>query len=127
MQPISSRRLSNIRIDALRSLALAALLAGVAAPALAEDAPDTAKLWTKHCQSCHGPDGKGRTKAGEKAKVRDLSAAEVKAALTKEKAVEAIRVGVKEKDSDKMAMKGYSDKLSDAEIQALAEHSLSFK
>jgi cytochrome c553 len=127
MQPISSRRRSNIRIDAVRAVALAALLAGAAAPALAEDAPDAAKLWTKHCQSCHGPDGKGHTKAGEKAKVRDLSAADVKGALTKEKAAEAIRVGVKEKDGDKLAMKAYADKLSEAEIQALAAHSLSFQ
>jgi cytochrome c553 len=102
----------------------------IAAPVRAADepaAPDVAKLWTKNCQSCHGPDGKGKTKAGEKAKVKDLSSAEVKSSLTREKAVEAIKNGVKEKDSDKMAMKAYSEKLSQAEIEALADHSLSFK
>jgi cytochrome c553 len=114
----------------LGRLVVAGLFAGVlaATPALAEDAVDVGKLWTKHCQSCHGADGKGKTKMGEKAGVKDLSSAEVKGALTEAKAAEAIKVGVKEKDDpSKLAMKGYSDKLSAAEIDALAKHSLSFK
>jgi cytochrome c553 len=106
----------------------AAFVALVAvAPAHAADAPDVAKLWSKHCQTCHGADGKGKTKAGEKAKVKDLTAADVKAKLTKQKAIESMKNGIKEKDSDKMAMKSYSDKLSDAEIEALADYSLTFK
>lgn len=104
------------------------LLAGSASAAdPAADAPDAAKLWKKHCQSCHGEDGKGETKAGQKAKVRDLSAADLKAKLTRDKAVAAIRDGVKEEGSDKMAMKGYSEKLSAAEIEVLADHSMAFK
>ena len=49
----------------------------------------------------------------------------VKAGLTKAKAVEAIKNGVKHED--KVAMKPYADKLSEAEIDALADHSLAFK
>lgn len=110
------------------SAVIAAALVTVffAGHAVAADA-DVAKLWSKNCQTCHGADGKGKTKSGEKSGVKDLSLAEVKGKLDKAKAVAAIKDGVKEKDSDKMAMKAYADKLSAAEIDLLAEYSLSFK
>jgi mono/diheme cytochrome c family protein len=132
MTRISSRRVSNSSTDCtLARVLTAGLIAGalaLAGPVQAEDAPDAAKLWTKHCQSCHGPDGKGKTKMGEKLKVRDLTAADVKASLTQAKAAEAIKNGVKDpKDESKLVMKSYSDKLGAAEIDALAAHSLSFK
>lgn len=130
-------KLSTFRTEAfskndrrLGRLVVAGLVVGMltAAPAMAEDAPDVAKLWSKNCQSCHGPDGKGKTKMGEKAGVKDLTSAEVKGSLTEAKAAEAIKAGVKEKDDpSKFAMKAYADKLSAAEIDALAKHSLSFK
>ena len=101
-----------------------ALLAGTASAA---DPVDAAKLWSKNCQTCHGADGKGKTKSGEKAKVKDLTAADVKSKLTRAKAIEAIAKGVKEEGSDKMAMKAYSEKLSTAEIEALADYSMAFK
>ncbi len=110
------------------SVLVVAALATVflAGNALAADA-DVAKLWSKHCQTCHGADGKGKTKSGEKAGVKDLTAPDVKGKLEKAKVVTAIKDGVKEKDSDKMAMKAYADKLSAAEIEALADYSMAFK
>jgi mono/diheme cytochrome c family protein len=117
----------NRKSRSASALAVAALATVFfAGNALAGDV-DVAKLWTKHCQTCHGADGKGKTKSGEKAGVKDLSLAEVKGKLDKAKAVAAIKDGVKEKDSDKMAMKAYADKLSAEEIDALADHSMSFK
>ncbi len=129
---ITSTRLGTISTNDRRMgrLLLAGLVAGAlsATPAMAEDAPDAGKLWSKHCQSCHGPDGKGKTKMGEKSGVKDLTSAEVKGSLTEAKAADAIKSGVKEKDDpSKFAMKAYSDKLSAAEIDVLAKHSLSFK
>ena len=105
-----------------------AVLTGVflAGTSRADDV-DAAKLWTKNCQTCHGPDGKGKTKAGEKAKVKDLTSAEVKGKLTKAKAAEDIKNGIKEEGSDKMAMKAYGDKLSAAEIDALSAYVLTLK
>jgi cytochrome c553 len=104
------------------------LLAGPASAAdPAAGAVDAGKLWAKNCQTCHGPDGKGKTKAGEKAKVKDLTAADVKAKLTKAKALEAMKNGIKEEGSDKLAMKSYVEKLSAPEMDALADHALSFK
>lgn len=116
------------RRGALAGMVVAAvaglLLAG---SAIAADAVDVQKAWQKSCQSCHGADGKGKTKAGEKSGAKDLTSAEVKAAWPRAKMVEAIRDGVKEKDSDKMAMKSYADKLSAEEMDALATYSMSFK
>lgn len=124
----SSRRRSNSNTEA-RGIFAAATLAAVliAAPALAEDAaPDGAKLWTKHCQSCHGADGKGKTKMGEKLKVRDLTAADVKAGLTEQKVLDSMKNGIKD-DSGKEVMKSFTEKLSDAEMKAVAAHTLAIK
>ena len=117
----------NVRIAAgmfVAALAGVALAAGVASAA---DPVDAAALWAKNCQSCHGADGKGKTKIGEKMKVRDLSSPEVKAKLTKAKALDSMKIGVKEVGTDKVVMKPYADKLSAAEIEALADYSLAFK
>lgn len=141
MTPTSSRRVLSSTTDRARGreaglglaiAAVAALAVLAAAPAWAEDAPakaapDAAKLWKKNCQSCHGPDGKGDTKAGKKAKVEDLTSAEVKAKLERPKVIESIRDGIKAKDSDKMAMKAYSKKLSEEEIAVLADYAMAFK
>jgi mono/diheme cytochrome c family protein len=132
MTPTSSRRVSSSNTERIlvRALAAGAMIAALACAgtSFAEDAPDATKLWTKHCQSCHGADGKGKTKMGEKLGVRDLTAADVKASLTQAKAVEAIKNGVKDPDDPaKLVMKSYSEKMSAAEIDAVAAHSLAFK
>ena len=88
-------------------------------------AADGKALWDKHCGSCHGPDGKGDTKAGKLTKVRDLNAADVKPGLTQDKVHAVISDGVVDKDSGKTRMKGFKDKLSAEEIDALTRHVLS--
>lgn len=107
---------------------LAAALAGafLAGPAFAADV-DAEALWKKNCQTCHGPDGKGKTKSGEKAKVKDLTSAEIKAKYDRAKVLDAIKNGVKEEGSDKMAMKPYGEKLSAPEIEALTDYTLALK
>lgn len=110
------------RRAAVLALACAFLLGGTTAMAA-----DTAALWDKHCASCHGKDGKAKTKMGEKLKVRDLSDPAVKAKVTKASAVDSMKNGVKGEDGDKLVMKAFTDKLSEEEIQALADYSLSFK
>jgi len=133
MKSSSSTQRSNSRHSSRFAPAVVALLSTVfgvvllAGTASAADPVDAAKLWSKNCQTCHGADGKGKTKSGEKAKVKDLTAADVKSKLTRAKAIEAIAKGVKEEGSDKMAMKAYSEKLSTAEIEALADYSMAFK
>ncbi len=81
--------------------------------------------WTKHCASCHGKDGKGETKAGRMAGVKDQTDAKYQTGLTDEKMFAAIKDGLKEGDKEKM--KPFKDKLSDDEIEALVAQVRSFK
>jgi cytochrome c553 len=84
----------------------------------------TAENWEKHCAKCHGPDGRGDTKMGKKAGVKDMTLAEYQSALNEEKAVKAIRDGLKEKNVEKMKP---NKLLTDDEIKALIQHIRQFK
>jgi cytochrome c553 len=95
------------------------LLAG---PSRAADAPAN---WTKHCASCHGKDGKGETKAGRMAGVKDQTDAKYQAGLTDDKMFAAVKDGLK--DGGKEKMKPFKEKLSDDEIKALVAHVRSLK
>lgn len=98
----------------------ALLLAG-AASVRAADAKET---WDKNCAKCHGEDGKGKTKMGEKLGVKDYTDAKVQAELKEEKMAKAIKEGIKE--DDKTKMKAFTD-FSDDEVKALIAHVRSFK
>ena len=74
--------------------------------------------WTKHCASCHGKDGKGQTKAGRAADVKDLTDAKYQATFTDEQMFKQIKEGMKDAKG-KEKMKPFADKLSDDEIKAL--------
>jgi cytochrome c553 len=95
------------------------LLAG---PTRAADAPTN---WTKHCASCHGKDGKGETKAGRMAGVKDQTDAKYQAGLKDDAMFAAIKDGLK--DGGKEKMKPFKEKLSDDEIKALVTHVRSLK
>lgn len=92
------------------------LLAALAVAAWTAHA-DPAENWTKQCASCHGKDGKGETKAGKKAQVKDLTDAKYQAEFTDEQAFKSIKDGLKEGDKEKM--KPFASKLSDDDIKAL--------
>lgn len=81
-------------------------------------AADVAENWTKHCGSCHGKDGKGDTKAGRKADVKDLTDAKYQAGFADEQMFKQIKEGLKDKNG-KEKMKAYGGTLSDEEIKAL--------
>ena len=88
-------------------------------------AADAKETWEKDCAKCHGPDGKGKTKMGEKLGVKDYSDAKVQEALKDDAMTKAIKDGVK--DGDKTKMKGFGDVLSDDEIKALVKYVRDFK
>ena len=75
---------------------------------------DGAALYKAKCAMCHGPDGAGKTPAGQKANVRDLSSPEVQ----------------KQSDSDlshvigqgKGKMPAFGKTLSDDQIKLLVAH-----
>jgi mono/diheme cytochrome c family protein len=102
-------------------ISLALLIAG----AVSVRAADTKELWEKNCAKCHGPDGKGKTKMGEKLEVKDYTSAKVQEDMKDEKMVKAIKDGVK--DGEKNKMKAYGETLSDDEIKALVKFIRDFK
>jgi cytochrome c553 len=88
-------------------------------------AADVQANWTKHCASCHGKDGKGQTKAGRMAGVKDQTDPQYQAGLKEDKMFASVKEGVKEDGKEKM--KPFKDKLSDDEIKALIAHVRSLK
>ena len=98
----------------------ALLMAG----AVSVRAADAKETWDKNCAKCHGEDGKGKTKMGEKLGVKDYTDAKVQAEMKDEKMLKAIKEGVKE--DDKTKMKAFGD-LSDDEVKALIAHVRAFK
>jgi cytochrome c553 len=88
-------------------------------------AADVKENWTKSCAKCHGEDGKGQTKMGQKAGVKDLTDAKVQAELKDDKAFKSIKEGIKDSDG-KVKMKP-AEGLSDDDIKALVAHVRSFK
>ena len=82
-------------------------------------AADVKELWEKNCVKCHGADGKGDTKMGKKAGVKDLTDAKFQAEVTDEKAFKAIKEGVK--DGDKTKMKP-AEGVTDDDIKGLVAH-----
>ncbi len=105
-----------------RSLVFAAAMASMLAGA--SHAADGAAAWEKNCASCHGKGGKGDSKAGQMLKVRDLTAADVHSTLNADGVRKTIEEGVVDKDTGKSRMKGYKDKLSTDDIDALVKYVL---
>lgn len=91
----------------------------------AQDAKAEAKAnFDKYCAGCHGKEGKGDTKLGQKLEARDYTDAKVVATLKDEEMFKAVKDGLKK--GDKVLMKPYSDKLDDAQIKALVAHVKAF-
>ncbi len=88
-------------------------------------AAEAKENWEKNCAKCHGPDGKGKTKMGEKLGIKDYSDPKVQDAIKDEDMVKAIKEGIKE--GDKTKMKAFGDTLSDDEIKALVKYVRGFK
>src|SRR5437867_12208904 len=87
-------------------------------------AADAKENWEKNCLKCHGADGKGQTKLGKKAEVKDLTDPKIQASFTDEKAFKAIKEGIKE--GNKIKMQPVTN-LTDEDIKALVSYLRSFK
>lgn len=105
----------------LIALGLALTVAGV----LSARAEDAKANYEKDCAKCHGTDGKGQTKMGQKLGAKDYTDAKVQAELKDEAAIKAIKEGLKDKDG-KQLMKP-AEGLSDADIKALVAYMRTFK
>src|SRR6266581_8424949 len=87
-------------------------------------AAEVKENWEKHCQKCHGADGKGQTKMGRQSGVKDYTDPKAQAELKDENAIKIIKEGIVEKDKKKMDP--YRDKLTDEEIKALIAYIRAF-
>jgi cytochrome c553 len=91
------------------------LTLALAANAYAEEAAD---VWKAKCKSCHGEDGKAKTKMGEKEKIPDMTAADWQKNHSDEKIREYISEGSKENPK----MKPFKDKLTPEQIDSLVKY-----
>jgi mono/diheme cytochrome c family protein len=104
-------------------LTLTALLSVFAVATAA--AADGKAIYEKECAKCHGTDGKGQTKMGQKMGAKDYTDAKVQDALKDDAAIKATKDGLKDKDG-KTLMKP-SEGLSDDDIKAVVAYMRTFK
>ena len=88
-------------------------------------AADAKAIWEKDCAKCHGADGKGKTRMGERLGIKDYTDAKVQDKLKDDSMTKAIKEGVKE--DGKTKMKGFGEELSADEIKALVKYVRDFK
>src|SRR5213594_3770668 len=87
-EPGSAGNLTTMEITMKKIASIAACFAiGTASLGAA----DVKENWEKHCASCHGKDGKGETKAGRKADVKNLTDAAYQATFTDEQMFKQIK------------------------------------
>jgi cytochrome c553 len=108
----------------MKTSMLVMALAAFAATTAMVKADTAADNWDKQCAKCHGADGKGATKMGQKMGIKDLTDAKYQASFTDDKAFKAIKEGIKDGDTTKM--KAF-DTLSDDDIKALVAKVRAFK
>lgn len=87
-------------------------------------AQDAKAIYDKECAKCHGANGNGDTKMGKKLGVKDYTDAKVQAEMKDEKAIKAIKEGLK--DGDKTLMKPLEG-ATDDQIKALVAYMRKFK
>lgn len=85
--------------------------------------PAVERMFKAKCAPCHGADGKGATKQGEKMKIGDMTSAAFKKEMTPDKITKTILEGVnREKDGVKQEMKPLRGKLTDEQIAQLTAY-----
>lgn len=82
----------------------------------------TAQLYKKHCEICHGYNGKGQTFLGKGLNARDFTDAKWEASVTDEQMIKQIEEGTQNlKPGEETRMFGFKEKLTPDEIKALVK------
>ena len=81
--------------------------------------------YESNCAKCHGTDGKGQTKMGQKLGIKDYTDAKVQDALKDDAAIKAIKEGLK--DADGKTLMKPADGMSDDDVKALVAYMRTFK
>ncbi len=109
------------RVFAAAGLSLFLVSANVVA------AENAARTFNAKCASCHGEDGKGKTKQGEKMKIADMTSADFQK-QTDQQMKDAILNGVKRnKGGVEQEMKPMKDKLTPEQVDELVKYVRSLK
>ncbi len=87
----------------------------------AHAAPSAVENFEKHCQKCHGRDGKGQTRIGKRTGAPDMSDPARQAKLTDEDAFKGIKFGRKNAKGEEK-MDAFGPDLTDPEITALVAY-----
>ncbi len=95
-------------------------LAGVLLLAVAAQAADPKDTFATVCSKCHGEDGKGQTKMGQRLGCRDYTDPAVQATLKDDVAFKALKEGLKN-DDGKTLMRPVQD-LTDDDIKGLVAY-----
>ena len=108
----------------MKKVILLVTLFGLAA-ALSAKAAGAKENYDNLCAKCHGAEGKGDTKIGQKLGAKDLTDAKVQADMKDEDAAKAIKEGIKDADGKtkmKAFVTGADTPLSDDEVKALVTY-----
>jgi cytochrome c553 len=103
----------------MKKIILYAAMFGLAATFTVKGA-EAKENWDTLCAKCHGADGKGDTKMGQKLGCKDFTDAKVQADIKDDAAFKALKEGLKSDDA-RTLMKPF-DQLSDDEIKALVAY-----
>jgi mono/diheme cytochrome c family protein len=100
-------------------------IAAIVLAAWSVRAADAKALYESDCAKCHGSDGKGQTKMGQKLGAKDYTDPKVQDALKDDAAIKAIKEGLKAEDG-KTLMKA-AEGMSDADAKGLVAYMRTFK